>query len=202
VVLPNNGQGLCNAVYIDDVINAIFCAARTQSPKIGPYLVSADAPVTWAEYYRAYARWIVGSAITGEPLRVIEKRIAKEKLVSGIAPALLPGSTRLKISRTLQHFPGLWQAYNTARGRRRPAMPALPSGANPVIQPDTRQRVYPGLETARFMSLRSAVSIKRANAELGYKPEFDLAKAMEIVGPWLQWAGLAPSIRDNGEATR
>ena len=193
VVLPDDGEGFCNAVYVDDVVNAICCALRIDRPIPGPYLISAEFPVTWADYYHAYAKWIPGSAIGGEPAAAMERRLARQKFIGTIAPTLFPQTVRFKISRGLQNFPALWQAYNSARGRCWSSNDAdLPQSAFPIIIPDPQHRVYPRPEIVRFMTMRSSVSIRRAQDELGFKPRFDLNKAMEILGPWLQWAGFAP----------
>lgn len=193
VVLPNEGDGLCNAVYVDDVIQAIFCALSIGRPIPGPYLISGESPVTWAEYYRAFAKWIPGSTITGEPAAAIENRLAKQKFIASIAPTICPQKVRLKISWVLQNLPGVWSAYNAARGRRmKPVEAAIPSGAFKIIKPDPNCRVYPFQENISFMALKSSVSIRKAQNELGFQPNYNLPKAMEVVGPWLQWAGLAP----------
>lgn len=192
VVLPDGGEGLCNAVYVDDVIQAIFCALNSERSVPGPYLISGEAPVTWAEYYRAFAKWIPGSVVIGEPAAVIESRLARQKFIGAIAPTIFPDAFRMKVSRTLQKFPAVWQAYNGARGRRLPPDVKIPPGAYPVIKPDLNRRVYPFRNNVGFMALRSSVSIQKAQAELGYKPQYPLDKAMGIVGPWLQWAGFAP----------
>jgi len=193
VFLPDGGEGLCNAVYVDDVISAIRCALNRDRSMPGPYLISAESPVTWAEYYRAFAKWIPGSAVAGEATAAIESRYAKQKIVSSIAPALFPTPVRVKLSRMAQNFPAIWQAYNVARGRRPTLLTAeIPQGAFPVIKPDPNRRVYPAKGNIGFMTLRSSVSIRKAQNELGFQPHYDLNKGMEIVGPWLQWAGLAP----------
>ena len=35
----------------------------------------------------------------------------------------------------------------------------------------------------------------RAQEELGFKPRHNLDTAMKIIGPWLQWAGLAKNLK-------
>jgi nucleoside-diphosphate-sugar epimerase len=193
VVLPDDGGGRCNAVFVDDVVSAIFCALQASQSVPGPYLISGPAPVSWADYYRAYAEWIPGSATGGEPFKAMEKKFARQEFAGAIAPALFPPGMRLKISRFMQNFPGFWQAYNKSRGRTGASTARnILTGALPMIKPDPGLRITPLRPNVQFMALRSDVSIKKAQAELGYQPQFDLPKAMQIVGPWLQWAGLAP----------
>jgi len=192
VVLPNGGEGICNAVYIDDVVEVICSVLRGNQSGTGPYLISGKSPVTWADYYRAYAKWIPGSAIATEPVATITRRLARQQFVGSIAPMFFPKPMRLKISRKLQSFPGIWQVYNAARGQLPSNSPDIPPGAFPVVKPNPSCRVFPPMGNVRYMALRSSVSIKKAQDELNYNPRFDLNEAMKIVGPWLQWAGFAP----------
>jgi len=192
VILPDNGEGRCNAVYVDDVANAIFCACRSTQSIPGPYLISAEASVAWADYYRAYMPWIPESSIEGEPFEKMEKKFARQQLIGSIAPTFFSDSVRLKISKMIRKFPSIWQAYNAGRGKNTERDASGLLRAFPLIKPDPNRHVSPPQGNIRFMALRSDASIKKAQDELGYQPQFDLARAMQQVGPWLQWAGFAP----------
>jgi len=54
VVLVNGGDGLCNAVYVDDVVQAMLLAATAKEGAGERFLVSGPRPVTWREFYGAY----------------------------------------------------------------------------------------------------------------------------------------------------
>jgi predicted dehydrogenase/nucleoside-diphosphate-sugar epimerase len=63
VVLVDGGDGLCNAVYVDDVADALILAG-TQEAAVGEaFLISGAAPVTWKRFYAAYER-MLGVAAT------------------------------------------------------------------------------------------------------------------------------------------
>jgi nucleoside-diphosphate-sugar epimerase len=59
VILSGAGDGLCNAVHVDDVCQALLLAAVVPAAQGRRYFVSADAPVTWRAFFESYAR-IVG----------------------------------------------------------------------------------------------------------------------------------------------
>jgi nucleoside-diphosphate-sugar epimerase len=62
VVLIDEGQGLCNAVYVDDVVDALLLAA-TRPKAVGEvFLVSGSEPVKWKEFYGAYEQMLGASA--------------------------------------------------------------------------------------------------------------------------------------------
>jgi nucleoside-diphosphate-sugar epimerase len=54
VALPASGLGLCNAVYVDDVVAAALLANERDAAIGEAFLISGPSPVTWGEFYRAY----------------------------------------------------------------------------------------------------------------------------------------------------
>ncbi len=53
VPLVNGGDGVCNAVYVDDVVDAMILAAVRPDVAGEAFLISAEEPVTWRMFYRA-----------------------------------------------------------------------------------------------------------------------------------------------------
>ncbi len=49
VVLPDRGEGICNAVYVDDVVDAMILAAKNPAAVGQRFLVSGE-PITWAQF--------------------------------------------------------------------------------------------------------------------------------------------------------
>ena len=54
VVLVDGGAGVCNHVYVDDVVGAALLAAVTEGVVGEAFLVSSDEPVSWREFYGAF----------------------------------------------------------------------------------------------------------------------------------------------------
>ena len=55
VALVDGGSGYCNAVYIDDLVQAMLLAAVSPRAIGGTFLISGEKPSTWAEFDGAYA---------------------------------------------------------------------------------------------------------------------------------------------------
>ena len=64
VILPGQGDGLCNAVHVDDVCQALLLAAVVPAAQGRRYFVSAAAPVTWLAFFESYAQ-LVGCRARG-----------------------------------------------------------------------------------------------------------------------------------------
>jgi nucleoside-diphosphate-sugar epimerase len=58
VALPKEGAGICNAVYIDDVVNAAIGSANCTGVLGEKFLISGPAPITWRMFYNAYEQML------------------------------------------------------------------------------------------------------------------------------------------------
>jgi nucleoside-diphosphate-sugar epimerase len=72
MILINGGRGLCNYVYIDNLIDATLTATKNDTSVGQAYLISDGNPVMWREFFGYYAR------MAGKPnLRSVPEGIAK-----------------------------------------------------------------------------------------------------------------------------
>ena len=53
--LYEGGSGICNAIYVDNLVHAITCCLHATDDAAGAYLVGDAETTTWAEFYRAAA---------------------------------------------------------------------------------------------------------------------------------------------------
>lgn len=54
--LADGGTGICNLIFIDNLINAMWRVAHHPRPPSGFYNVADHETITWADYYRELAR--------------------------------------------------------------------------------------------------------------------------------------------------
>jgi nucleoside-diphosphate-sugar epimerase len=55
VILPENGDGLCNGLYIDDLVNAFIAAAGLERGNAERFIVSGPQPFLWNTLFTSYA---------------------------------------------------------------------------------------------------------------------------------------------------
>ncbi|MCI0477857.1 MAG: NAD(P)-dependent oxidoreductase, partial [Anaerolineales bacterium] len=66
-VLIGGGNGICNAIYIDNLVDLILLALKNDAA-IGHAFIGAEGRgVTWREFYGAYARMLGGKRLLGMP---------------------------------------------------------------------------------------------------------------------------------------
>lgn len=76
VVLVDEGQGCCNTVYVDDVVQAMLLAA-TKDEAIGEVFLISGEPVPWGEFYGAYEKILGYKSTTSMPAAELEQMLKK-----------------------------------------------------------------------------------------------------------------------------
>ncbi len=69
-VLLGRGDGICNAVYIDNLIDLILLAVKNDAAVGHAFIGAEGRGVTWREFYSAYARMIGNTRLRSMPRRV------------------------------------------------------------------------------------------------------------------------------------
>lgn len=180
VVLPGEGEGLCNAVYVDDVVSAIILAAQDPAAVGQGFLVSGPVPVTWREFYERIAQ-TVGAAgpqyraaatlarASTRPRKILRLAADPERVVRKIAQH---GRFRRLVQLGIRVLP---------RTVRDPL-------ADRLFIPQTRRRGQihlPDQGRLHFLQIRSTVGSAKARAQLGYAPRFDFEKGMASTASYL-----------------
>ena len=183
VVLPAPGDGICNAVYVDDVVRALILAALRDEAAGETFLISGAEHPTWYEFYRAYARALArDDAIRLLPYDEIARRNRRrERLAALPTPKRVLGWRPLRPLRDALHGAVSRRLGERGRAAVKPlyAGPAAPA-ADAFLPPPRLLDLY---------AARCPVRIDKARRLLGYEPEYDLERGMEVTLRYLEWAG-------------
>lgn len=198
VILVNGGEGICNAVYVDDVVNAMLLAAVNDAAVGEAFLISGEPAVTWRDFYQSYEKILGVSSTVSKPAQEIALfeppkpgSIFKEPL----KVLLENGAVRRRIMDTVE--------VATLRKLGRAVLPsAIRTGLKrQITSRHTPSHVWNGKKNekplslmdeglVRFFSAKTTVRIDKAKNVLGYWPAFDLNKGMWLTEEWAQWANL------------
>lgn len=198
VVLPDTGNGFCNAVYVDDVVDALLLAAEVPGVEGEVFLISGEKPCTWLEYYRGYAGMLGRGGIDFEPADQMPTRTAA---TPGSASAILALLRRARKSARLRHealsIPAVHAAY---RGIKK-ALPTrtwarlhrlFTDRAASVAQATARPRCYPTRPHLALFRSKTHVRIDQAVEKLGYRSRTSLVTGLAKTAQWARWFGLLP----------
>lgn len=216
VILVDGGRGLCNAVYVDDVVQAMLLAAVRDQAVGKEFLVSGPAPVTWKEFIGRH------EALLGEECTVsldFDDALARFRearrlpgLVENTLAFLRTDEYRWRIGHTLESSPLVRAALNATPAALKESVKQLVVGrrsaeltggtaqggaaAGPGASDKPIQLMPEGVLT--MLRARTRVRIDRARRELGYEPRFDFDSGFERTAAWARWAGLAPQAEPAG----
>jgi nucleoside-diphosphate-sugar epimerase len=203
VILVNGGDGLCNAVYVDDLIDAMLLAATCRGVAGEVFLISGETPVPWRTFYEYYER-MVGARRTismsvPDALADWERRRRK------------PGSLFTELKDVLRGDAVLRQRLAGTRELlllRHLVLRLLPAGLRRTVKARILARPAPGARVTRrdddppvhplspqmvtFLHTKTSVSIAKAKQFLGYQPHVDLPTGMRLTEEWARWAGHLP----------
>lgn len=199
-ILVNGGDGLANAVYVDDLVSAMMLAAVKDGAVGEAFLISGEEPVTWREMYGRFARMLGDSPrtveMTEEEALAYWKRWQREQpRTAGEALRILKQDQKVR-DRILAAREMVWLRdmasavlpesvqkkikERISGGGGRPAPPV--SRELPVLPLDPQM--------IGFFRARTRVRIDKARRLLGYRPAFDFETGMDLTERWAAWANL------------
>jgi nucleoside-diphosphate-sugar epimerase len=166
VVLPEHGLGLCNAVHVDDVCQAVIAAVTARVPSGERFLVSGARPVAWKAFYGAYQAMLGLDAIALAPADPVAPAVAMATGSAGARGVIRRVATRLL-------------------GRRGLSRLNLLLGCARALVLGPRRHVASGPKLALFQA-RCQVRIDKARHLLGYEPRLDLTEGMRLTEPYVR----------------
>jgi nucleoside-diphosphate-sugar epimerase/predicted dehydrogenase len=184
VILPDQGEGLCNAVHVDDVVDAMILSALRPEAVGERFVISGPEPVTWARFFEAFAEAL---QVQGPVYRSADS-IAREN--SGLLHDIkLVARNPKKIVQIAVRVPAV-------RSLLQSGLDALPKPAYDLVS-----RVYfgdgsrptglvhlPDPQLLRLYKAKASVGSEKARRMIGYAPRFDFEHGMAATALYLEWA--------------
>jgi nucleoside-diphosphate-sugar epimerase len=196
IALP--AGGLCNAVYVDDVVSAAMLAAEREAAVGEMFIISGSSPTTWREFYAAYERMLNKTAVVeldDVQIRREERRQRKSRHLTRRLRLALARRPELR-QRVLNLPPLGWLLAGGQRILPDPVKAALKRRyeslwSSPFEAPENSQPLYvhDGFWRAIYAA-KSRAQIDKARKQLGYDPVYDLDEGMARTAEWARWANL------------
>jgi nucleoside-diphosphate-sugar epimerase len=196
VALP--AGGICNAVYVDDVVSAAMLAAEREAAVGETFIISGPSPTTWRQFYGAYEKMLNKDAVVELDDAQMEMEVRRQQRSLSLSQRLYTElAKRPGVRQRLLNLPP--QRWLLAAGRRLlpdPAKAAVKrsydgfwsappdapkTNSSPLILAESWRAIYASKYHAR---------IDKAREKLGYRPAFDLDAGMACTAEWARWANL------------
>jgi nucleoside-diphosphate-sugar epimerase len=210
LVLVDGADGVCNCVYVDNVVQAMILAAEKEAAVGEVFHVSDARPVTWRQYLERHAGALGPEFV---PLRVVSRRelqAARRELRAVALKRLLtsPVAHVVRLLRDPETKQGVLSVPGAALGadslkavlrmlptRTRASLKGLlmktgASGPGPApTSPSGSLRTLTPIEEGTFSAFsRVTFGIEKAQRLLGYAPLVDFEEGMARTEDWIRWA--------------
>lgn len=203
--LPLEGRGVANAVYIDNLVDAVWLALTTREAIGEALLINDDEPLTWGELYGGYARRLgVPLHFVSAPPGVAELWRVSFHNAGVILRDAMQGRTRAGIQllrEAYTHIPlakgllavvpegikGRLKQYVTDRELVAGAASASPPSSSDLLPCDVLPR-----PTWELYASQGRYANAKAKRLLGWRPRVPFQEAMARTCQWLSYAGYAP----------
>ncbi|GBD98058.1 3 beta-hydroxysteroid dehydrogenase/Delta 5--_4-isomerase [bacterium BMS3Abin07] len=198
IILVNDGDGICNAVYIDDLINAMILVATKDQAIAEVFLISGAIPVTWKTFFKRYEQMLgISSTINMTASEAILRYKERQKLKGFIHEMYdilrEENDIRNRIINTYE--------LHTLRKLMRLLVPdQIKHSIKRKINGGSRE---PGISSdqvkpilllhpsgVQFYTKKTKVCINKAKSLIGYQPCYDFEAGMHLTEQWAKWANL------------
>jgi nucleoside-diphosphate-sugar epimerase len=181
--LINEGRGICNAVYVDNLVEAARLALGAGGADGESFFVSDAETVTWADFYRP-ALAALGKGL--DDVRRIEPQVFDVSLREKIRGRLLDAAETPTVQRLKPRVPpALKKIYKGVMSLSAGERPPADGG---WLLPDERPP-----EVALDMNVLQQCVYKLPNTKaerlLGYRPVMTFEAGMRRSVDWLKFAG-------------
>lgn len=167
IVLPEP-EGICNGVFVEDVVQACLRAATLPGLGRERFVISGPAPFPWSALLEGYARALGRGEVIRQPVEAIRARLGPRPDETADRP---PGAAA-RVSAILRRL----------IGHRR--FEALVGAARRRLRRNAR--LEPDHHLLEEFTGRGTCRIDHARARLGYAPRYDLAAGLAATAEHLR----------------
>jgi nucleoside-diphosphate-sugar epimerase len=180
VPLVEGGPGICNSLYVDNLIDAVLLASQAENAKGEIFDLGDDNCITWRETYRRLATLLGVPAAEIESIPYVAQR----------------PQTMQERAKALRHSPALkGAALMTPDFLKLPLRRFLGMTRTVPLSWDLPgDKIAPSL-SAELINLHVCqwrLSSEKARRLLGYRPAVSVDEGLRRSVAWLRYAGLAP----------
>jgi nucleoside-diphosphate-sugar epimerase len=176
--LVDQGHGICNAVSVDNLIEAIWVSLTKPEADKNAFLVNDREIVTWREFYAAIAAAVGASMDEVHHVQAPEfRQSASEKLAKIAAAKPVMATLPLvpaRVKRLAKAAAAAWSPPGA------PATWVLPEPSRPRLTE----------EMCQLQNCRWRYPTAKAEQVLGFTPPLSFAESMQRTAAWLEFAGL------------
>ncbi len=187
--LINGGDGICNAVYIDDLCQAMFLAATVPTSTGQKYVINGGEIVTWSAFYTALSKLVPAAELVpvdDQEMKHIYKASIYKKPVYKVLLKVVSLNKEAILELLQYPFFGklaTWAVHHLPDKILRKIRPVK------ALEPIRKIKPVLPLDDYSVLIFKAKTEVDHSKAvkELNYKPSFDLKKGFAEIEKWVKW---------------
>ncbi len=208
MVLVDHGKGICNSLYVDNLVEAMLLAAECKEADGQIFHISDANSITWKEFIMRHAQALGSSYLSFPKMTVQEIEIASARMSKSNLSILMEQMIRYlrdpKTSNALYSIPGFAHLIKVARfmsrvlvsTTTRSSLKQRTAPTNGTLSNKSQSEISQSLPLSKsevdMFSIFGDVtfSIDKARKILGYNPKINFTEGMDRTAAWIKWARL------------
>lgn len=172
LILPSSGKGVCNAVYVDDVVDALLLAIRSSEVSDEKYIISGPEPVTWGYFFESYNQALGTNTIQYVDFETLS---VEQSGMMGKIKKIIANPLSLANWKPVQIFLNVIEKLLGSGGieRLKSWVKRLKKSCGTIVY-------YPNEGEVKLYSSTGVCSIAKAKEKLAYAPTRDFNSGFEI----------------------
>ncbi len=194
----DNGSGLCNTTYVDNLVDSIFLSIERQEAVGESFFITDGEKVTWGDFIAAHAAMM---APKPKIANISSEQIMNHyKSQPGIWSSSWRATRRLLGSREFRDMAKqipvlenliqrLWYYFQSQSEERRDRLRKRIEGSKSSNRRNRGHQIqFPNLEVFAIQTGTVLFSIGKARRLLGYEPRIGFSDGMKLTESWLRAA--------------
>lgn len=205
MVLVSRGTGICNSLYVDNLVDVMLLSAEHPGAPGGVFHIADAQPVTWKEFIEGHARALGEGYLPFPEMTVEEIEAARARAQRSPRSSLKQAMVILRdpqMRQAVRAIPAVARLERVGRwftgavlpeGVQRRMREAVGNmirqgGGEPAVQEPVRP--LPLRSVVQTYALQTVFSVEKAQRVLGYAPLIDFPEGMARTAAWIRWARL------------
>jgi nucleoside-diphosphate-sugar epimerase len=202
ISLIDEGSGVCNAVYVDDVCDAVYAALHGDGAVGKAMFINADRAVSWRDFNLGFANMVTPApAVTNFVARDVRAywEARKPSLRSNVA-ALKRLALSSSFHDQLSTVPALGSAITWGKRNLKKMLSAnlvlTLSGSDAKGAPSGTEVTWPDRGRLVREDFHVQFSNELAKTVLNWRPSYDFPAGAAIAKTWLQFTGMLSPVAE------
>lgn len=179
-VWADNGNGICNAVYVGNVVDLCLLCCTNPKADHQAFIATDDEKLTWKEFYGHYM----------DVLGMTPEQFPSVPLKDGLGRKLKL-TTKETLTKHMKYLMDKYESMKKTSPKKAKWMYKAPRKVLRLIRKQITKHL-PEMDPVNMAiySQQTVMDVRKNRELLGFKPRYTVEEGMKITCDWLRWSDL------------